>query len=141
MKIAEGSRAVRPEPNFGGGAGTPPPHLDETAIEEWHRMVLLLDSQDILQRTDRVALAAYCGLYSQWAASEVAIKRDGILIVNDKGSTVEHPAVKIKTKTLTAIRGYLSEFGLTPATRQRLGGGLKPAKPGDDLAGFMKIAQ
>jgi len=141
MKVAEGSPLVHPEPDFSNGVGSPPSHLDEVAKTEWKRIADMMAVHGILKQTDRTVLAAYCAVYGQWVAAQKIIDKEGITTTGASGVVMVHPATRIKTQSIALLRQYLAELGLTPATRQRLGGGLKPAKPGDDLAGFMKIAQ
>lgn len=141
MKIAERSRVVKPEPAFDNGVGAPPDHLDEVARKEWNRIAEIMASHDLLKQTDRTALAAYCAAYGQWVAAQKIIDKEGIVATGASGAPMVHPAVRIKTQSLSLIRHYLAEFGLTPTTRQRLGAGHQAAKPGDELASFMRIAQ
>lgn len=140
LKIAEGSRNVRPEPNFPEGVGAPPSHLNEVARIEWGRVVELLSSQRILKQTDRAAIAAYCCAYSRWVQAEEQVQRDGVTIIGLRGGMVKHPAVTVAHEAMLLVHKFSCEFGLTPAARQKVGAVAMPDEPGNELASFMRIA-
>src|SRR5690606_16722696 len=101
-----------------------PAHLKGEARREWKRIVPELLDLRVLSRVDRAALAAYCQAYARWVDAEEIIRREGLLVVYEtKGGTLyqqQHPAVGIANEALRQMKGFLTEFGLTPASRTRV---------------------
>ena len=104
-------------------AATPdcPEHLDAAAALEWVRIVPELETLGLLTLIDRAALAAYCQAYSRWQAAEAIIATEGLTTLNLKTGCVRaHPAVSIAKESMRLVREFMSEFGLSPASRTRL---------------------
>jgi P27 family predicted phage terminase small subunit len=87
--------------------------------KEWSRITAELAKMDLLKVTDRAALAAYCMCYSRWVAAEKAIKSKG-MTYKANGLTKINPLVRVAQDTLSLMKAYLIEFGLTPASRTRI---------------------
>lgn len=141
LKIAEGSRNVRPEPEFPDGVGAPPSHLNEVARIEWGRIVELLSAQRILKQTDRACIAAYCCAYSRWVKAEAEIEQNGVTVEGLRGGTIKNPACNVAHEAMLLVHKFACEFGLTPAARQKVGPGVAASEPGSELASFMRLAQ
>lgn len=108
------------EPQF-GGAPTCPKHLDKIARAEWKRVSKALTDQNLLTIVDRAALAAYCAAYSRWANAEENLQKFGSVIKSPKsGFPIANPYVGIANTSLTLMRQFLTEFGMTPASRSRI---------------------
>jgi len=76
----------------------PPNWLDQEAMIEWVRIVLLMDEYKMLKATDMVALATYCCLYSCMQR-----QRDAF------------PSSK-----MSQLRGIMNDLGLNPTARSRI---------------------
>jgi P27 family predicted phage terminase small subunit len=135
-----GSRGPRPQPKAlallkgtyrpDRGAANPampvaelpscPPHLDEEAKKEWRRVSRLLLNLGLLTKIDRAALAAYCVCWSRWVEAEGQLKEQGLMVKSPNGFDQVNPYLSVANKALEQMRGFASEFGLTPATRSRV---------------------
>jgi P27 family predicted phage terminase small subunit len=86
LKLIQGNPGKRPinrrEPKF-TGAPVCPAWLTNVAKIEWKRVVLELESLDMLRAVDTAALAAYCVSYARWKSAEA--------IVDLQGQTVSEP--------------------------------------------------
>ena len=113
------------EPNPKAGVPDQPLWLRGEASAEWKRIVPGLKEHGILTKVDGQALAAYCAAWAQLVRAEAAIEEYGILIVTLEEKTGVsllrvNPAVRVKSDALRHVRAFLTEFGLTPASRSRL---------------------
>ena len=126
LKLLQGNPGKRPisdrEPKPPEGIPTCPPELDERARREWGRISRLLVTMGLLTRVDRAGLAAYCQIYSRWIQAEDKIREHGMVVVvgSDKKHLQRSPYLSIADKCLEQMKGYMSEFGLTPSSRTRI---------------------
>jgi P27 family predicted phage terminase small subunit len=126
FKVLHGNPGKRPllahEPRPPVGLPTPPAHLGPVAREEWDRLGPELVRLGVLTMADRTTFAAYCQLYEQWCTSETHLKQ--LYIMKDsRGGVMQNPLLRISHRTLELLRAYLSELGLSPASRVRLARG------------------
>lgn len=130
LKILNGNPGKRAlnknEPKPDAVIPDPPGHLNDIAIEEWHRMSKALFSAGLLSAIDASALAAYCQTYARWAEAEEGIKESGLMIKTTNGNVVQSPLVGIANKALTLMHKFLTEFGMTPSSRSRVSVTAKP---------------
>lgn len=68
----------------------------------------------------KLALAAYCTIYSRWKQAELAIQKHGLVFVAATGYRQQNPEVSIAASYLKLLHDYISEFGLGPASRSRI---------------------
>lgn len=108
---------VEPQPD---GIPTCPGHLDAKAKTEWKRVSKELLAVGLLTSVDRAALAAYCACWSRWVAAELKIQQTDTVVVSPKGYPIQNPYVGIANRSLELMAKFLTEFGLTPASRTRL---------------------
>ena len=102
---------------------TPPPHLDEIGATEYAKKALLLDKLGVFKEGDEAALACYADAYSRWVhASKIvnATKGKGYLIKSKSGCLVRNPALAVVNQSFDQMYKFLTEFGLTPASRSRV---------------------
>ncbi len=112
-----------------------PSHLTGEAQLEWDRISAELGRLDLLHTTDRAALAAYCVCYARWVDAEKRLAKFGYVIKTSNGNVVQSPFLSIANKSLELMHKFLTEFGLTPVSRLRIGG---KSKSGDDFDDFLK---
>lgn len=130
-------RRKRKEPTFEpvDGEIAPPSFLTAEAKEEWRRMLPILRASGLLTEGDLVPLAAYCALYARWRFAEEMLgektKAKGDAYITRAGNGYEQasPWVNIASRSLELMKGYLIEFGLTPAARARMGAAEPPPPP------------
>lgn len=137
LKIAAGNPGKRPlntkEPEPEIQAPDCPAFLDATARAEWRRIVPLLLELEVLTQIDQAALAAYCQSFSNWQRAERALRKG--TSYKSKGRQYPKPELKISQDERRLMHRFLTEFGLTPASRTRVQTDLE--KPGDAFASFL----
>lgn len=130
-----------PEPT----AGRPeaPAELDKTAQDEWDRMMWAFEDMGMLHKVDVVAVEQYCKLYAETeaVAEQQVTMRGSLRVLEENVPDVKEMTPpdrlaffanivaleKLVSKCTDqlragrmAIRQYLVEFGLTPASRGRI---------------------
>jgi P27 family predicted phage terminase small subunit len=110
-----GRRPIRPdlEPRPEPAIPRCPPELGRLAKKEWRRIAPKLFKLGLLSQTDRAALAAYCATYQHFIEAEVAIRAAA-------PDCDVRSVVRIQAAALTLMHRYLTEFGMTPASRSRV---------------------
>lgn len=125
MKILEGNRGRRPistdEPKPPVLIPTCPRHLKGESRREWRRITKELLSLDLISKLDRAAIAAYCIQWARWVEAENKIASEAALVFKTAaGYPIQSPWLAISNKALELMHKYLTEFGLTAASRTRL---------------------
>lgn len=105
-----------------------PSHLSAEAKTEWKRLAMILYNIGILTEVDRTALAAYCQAYGRWVEAEQKLKETPVLLKTPSGYVQQSPWLSISNKQLELMAKFMSELGLTPASRTRLVGDLNAGK-------------
>lgn len=98
-----------------------PAHLSDVARREWRRLAPVLHSAGILTVADRAALAAYCQSYARWVEAEEQLGKTPALLKAPSGYVQQSPWLSVANKQLELMGRYMSELGLTPSARTRLG--------------------
>jgi P27 family predicted phage terminase small subunit len=99
-----------------------PDHLDDEAKREWKRITPELLAAGLLTAVDRAALAAYCQSWSRWVKLERKVRGNGEVLWDPQGEKFyPNPHLGALNKALRQMHEFLSEFGMTPASRVRLG--------------------
>lgn len=98
-----------------------PAHLSDVARREWRRLAPVLHEAGILTVADRAALAAYCQSYGRWVEAEEQLQKTPSLLKAPSGYVQQSPWLSVANKQLELMGRYMSELGLTPSARTRLG--------------------
>jgi P27 family predicted phage terminase small subunit len=134
---AKTSADVTPDPPK--GRPPPPKTLKGEALAEWRRMVDRLAASKTLSIVDDAALYRYCRLHARAERLERQIATLRSPFYSDAfGNPRVHPGFGQLRAHDQALRGYLVEFGMTPAARTRvhqLDAG-RPTDPADPFAEF-----
>jgi P27 family predicted phage terminase small subunit len=124
IRTLEGNPGKRPmnrrEPKPVRAIPTCPSHLSATAKAEWKRIAGQLHVLGVLSQLDRAALAAFCQAYGRWVEAELKLKETPTLIKMPSGYVQQNPWMQVANKQLELMHKYLSEFGLSPASRSRV---------------------
>jgi P27 family predicted phage terminase small subunit len=141
LKVLKATRADRinaREPKPDGNRPSPPDHLDEAGLDEWHRIVPLLERMGVLTSVDGAALALYCDNFSRWRQAREALDRLGMVIEteNEYGTVVKlNPAATVLASAQRTMIQLLAEFGCTPSSRSRVS---MAEQKEDELAKFLR---
>jgi P27 family predicted phage terminase small subunit len=148
LRELTGNAGKRPlnhnEPKPRAGIPSCPKHLDQEARKEWRRITKVLCAIGLLTHADRAGLAAYCQCYSRWVKLEGVVQQLGeclpeIAEGKPTGRMLPNPYLGALNRALLLMRSYLSEFGLTPASRTRLS--IVPPPQENAFAAFLNRGQ
>lgn len=132
-----GKRRIGAEPKFAEGtAMRAPRHLSAVAKREWRRVSGQLLAAGILTVADRTALAAYCQAYANWVEAEKHLQSEGRVMTFASGYQQISPWVNVAKTALAEMRQYMTEFGMTPSSRARVG--QKPVETEDPFEAFVR---
>lgn len=132
LKILEGEpnkdRINLREPKPKLGRPTCPMHLNGAARYEWRRIVPELEALGLLTQIDRAALAAYCQAYGRWVIAErklnelssMSADKMALLYKTTNGNLIINPLLSVANKAMEHMHKFLTEFGMTPASRSRI---------------------
>lgn len=122
-----GGRTVNEGPKFVRSAPEPPTWLGREAKAEWKRVVPELERLKLLSRVTRSSLVAYCETWETFMVATQVVHTEG-LTIDAKQGTLPHPAVGIQRASGAELRRWATEYGLTPASEQKV----KPSEESDD---------
>jgi len=124
LKLMDGNPGKRringAEPKPPGGLPDCPEHLAPEAQAEWHRIAGSLNKIGLLTQVDRATMAAYCQCYARWVEAEQRLAETPMILRMPSGYIQQSPWLTISNKALELMVKYMSELGLTPASRSRL---------------------
>ena len=118
-----GKRAVNhAEPKFPAPAEVPPPpnFLNKRAKAEWTRVAGELLAAGILTTIDTAALASYCSWWALFAQASEELENSGLVQTADSGYESPSAWVSLKKQASEQMHKFMTEFGLTPASRGRI---------------------
>ncbi len=109
-----------------------PSWLSKDAKAEWKRVVPLLVDRGVLTNGDLGSLESYCVAVGTVCECQRALNKEGMFqrdltktvtkdgkaIITDKGFK-RHPAIGVMNTSMTIVRQYAAELGLTPVSRSR----------------------
>lgn len=134
-----GKRPIRAD--LPAHAGSPPmPErllVEPVAVAKWNEFVPILLELGTLTTADGEALATLCEVYAAAQACLLELRADGPVMKTDLGGVKPNPAGPLYRGLVSLQTSLMSEFGLTPSSRVRLGG--KEEKPTDEVADFFKL--
>ena len=94
--------------------------MGETAAAAYTKMGRLLNAMGLLTKVDIPALEAYCVAYGRWVEAEKKVKELGVVVKTTNGNPIQNPYLSAANKAMKQMRQWMSEFGLTPASRTRV---------------------
>ena len=146
----KGAKPNHAEPTPAPAYPDPPPTLSARAVGVWPTLARLLHNMGVLTEADGPALEHLAEAYADGAEARASLARDmfdgGGVLVARGGELVwvsegkagamlrPRPEVAMITAADARFRGYLSDFGLTPAARSKVA--VKPAEVVDPLDRF-----
>ena len=95
-------------------------------------MVPVLDAAGLLATVDAVVLVDYCSVVAMIDGARRQISRRGAVQTGPNGAMVKNPAVTALNQYRAALKFYVGELGLAPASRNDLTGSTAGAAGGGD---------
>jgi P27 family predicted phage terminase small subunit len=97
----------------------------EIARAEWRRVVRELSAvPGLLTSVDSDALAMYCETYARWVQASAKLAQGGMVEKLKTKTGSEYyaisPYMTIVSQCMATMKQFLSEFGMTPASRTRI---------------------
>ena len=121
------------EPAAPGDLPDCPEHLSAAARAEWDRLAGVMHEMGVLSTVDRAGFAAYCQCYGRWVEAELKLKETPLLYKTQTGYIQQSPWLSVANKQLELMGRYMTEFGLTPASRARVAVALEAAAAPDHI--------
>lgn len=122
LKILNGNPGKRPLPGDeidpGSGAPDMPSWLPHAAQDEWRRIVPRLLALGLLSDVHLGALVGYCEAFAEVKLCLETLAA-GAFVETPSGLKT-HPAARLKDAASKRMKGYLVEFGLTPAAQSKV---------------------
>ena len=87
---------------------------------EWKRITKELAILGLITRIDRAALSGYCTAWGNYVEASIGIRKTGYLVKSRTGVLRINPLMMIQTRALDLMKGFLIEFGMSPASRSRI---------------------
>ena len=109
-------------------------NVEPLAVEKWNELVPVLLGMNVLTTGDGEALATLCEVYAAAQACLLELRATGPVMKTDLGGIKPTPAGPLYKGLVSLQASLMTEFGLTPSSRVRLG--TKQDQPTDELADF-----
>jgi P27 family predicted phage terminase small subunit len=127
LKIATGNpgkRATNKREPKADGIPVPPDHLSDGARRAWFALCPLLASMGIIAKADGIAFERLCECYAEVNELQAALRDGGRVqvVITKSGDSFERqrPQVAMLADADRRLKGYLVEFGLSPAARSKV---------------------
>lgn len=102
----------------------PPAWLSKGAAEIWNSLALQMQQAGFLNNFDEIGFGQLCDQVNMYRIASKDVEENGTTFkyqTKHGPQTRINPSVKIKNDAFKNIRITLSEFGMSPMSRQRLG--------------------
>src|SRR5699024_132798 len=96
----------------------PPDFLDDDAIQEWYRVLPLINELPI-KDLDKGLLATYCQTYSNYKNATLKIQEKGMEVVTERGSKLS-PNYTIQRDSVNTMNAICPKLGLTVESRLKI---------------------
>ena len=138
LKVFLGTAKGQPKREPSAPIGVPPMpdrlKADANAVAKWEELVPLLQMIGTLTTGDGECLATLCEVYAAAQTCLLELRATGPVIHTDLGGIKPNPAGSLYRGLVSLQLSLMTEFGLSPSSRVRLG--TKIETPQDDLADF-----
>ena len=132
------------EPPKEDGVPECPQWLDDVGRRAWHDWVPRIVAMRVLSLADRDALALMCDTWSRYLEARARLAEEGEVIRVEGGDgrvTVKrNPWSAVLAEHGDRLRRSMSEFGLTPVGRARVGAAKEAAKDAKEIDIFTRRA-
>jgi len=128
---AQPKRQAAADPRHPGGLPELPDFIDGQALQEWQRVVPILEQIGKVTPADRAILLGYVTAWAQWRECQAMVAGlDSIMVVSARGLMMLHPALQGRDKALAQMLECSKRLGLSPYDRERM----KPPVAEDERA-------
>lgn len=151
LKKAQGNPGKRPlnelEPTPEIVSSGVPGYLSKPAQRWWEMLAPMLLRLKVLTEVDQLGLALLCEQAAQADEATRMIRKSGIMVkkqlydrAGKKIGTVPviNPAFKIQVEATKQLKGFLTEFGITPASRSKVTKMVQPQELKRDPLGELR---
>jgi P27 family predicted phage terminase small subunit len=113
---------------------TPPADLEPASALVWAEVAPMLKACKILTVADVIALRHLCDAEADYRKARA--ERDGKLVAySSKGSQMMDQYLVAQLAISKTLKGWLTEFGMTPSSRSRVAVDMQPDLFGDKTSG------
>lgn len=99
----------------------PPSELNEHGAKFWFDIITqLLAVKGLVMIADLPTFLLMAHKFQIWKECAATVKKEGMLITDDKGNLKEHPSMVIMEKAEKIFISLAREFGCTPSARNNL---------------------
>lgn len=118
-----GKRRLPPNEPLPAPAGEPKPpaHLAKEAKAEWRYITAELRALGLISKIDVGLLEGWCVARGDFIQACRALKREGLIVERSGEPPRRNPWLMVKSKAVEQMVRIGSEFGLSPASRPRIG--------------------
>lgn len=96
-----------------------PPHFQEDEAAIWDIIVICIEP--ILDTADFAAVEGASTMLARARQAKRLVEQEGLVVVNEKGRAVLHPALILERQSLQAFVVFADRLGLSPVARAKLG--------------------
>lgn len=112
----------------------PPAFLSQRGAQFWPGLADMLAARGVLTEADGLALAMLCEALGDWMAARDTIEAasgETYAAQTESGAIMfrAHPAVAMRNDAWRRVQAALSEFGLTPASREKVAADMEALDP------------
>jgi P27 family predicted phage terminase small subunit len=119
-----------------------PPFLDAEAKRAWRQFSKLLLANGVMTEMDGPALATLCQVWSRWKYAEEQVQKYGpVMLSPEKRFPIYSPYLAVANRAMDQLSKALTEFGMTPSSRCRVGIEINNGLDEDSLAVFIAKGQ
>jgi P27 family predicted phage terminase small subunit len=124
LKILSGSKRAKKmtrRPKVDTPMWPCPDHVINHGKELWNTVGPVLLTNGIMNELDRSCFAMLCSTYDRLMKFQAILREDGPILEDKQGRMKKHPIATIISQHESLLKTYCQDFGMTPASRSRLG--------------------
>ncbi len=142
LKVAEGNPGRKPlpenEPKPKVRKPPAPKFLQGEAKKEYNRLGKKLAELSVMTEVDQIGLAVTSQVWADFVQAVEQAQGKPLVIKTPNGGVMQNPFISVANTKAKLLKGYLAEFGLTPASRSRV---VAQEEKTDAMEDFLKLQQ
>ncbi|WP_353990029.1 phage terminase small subunit P27 family [Pediococcus argentinicus] len=118
----------------------PPKSVKAVALDEWKRIVPLLNANTNISDLDLRTVEIYCNAVAMYEKAQNQINSRGLVITTKTGTQKANPYLKAQSEAVDRINKCAKELGLTISSRARIevNKAKKKSKPRDKFEAILE---